>query len=209
MEYLYIRRTKGQLRADGSSYAVPMFITKTAKYGERISEKIISRKKPILITGEPNSGKTRWITRLHQHAMEIWGAKSKAGPLLLDTRRPLESWSNTPAIKQWWKQQQKTLPANERQTWTSLEQQERSKVLPAYCADTGAVLFIDDAHKLTGSKLTLARHCVKAARIWVVAAYEEEHIPPQLLETLAPCEPQRFKLKIFARFTKNDQTAPD
>ncbi|CAA6819535.1 MAG: Unknown protein [uncultured Thiotrichaceae bacterium] len=209
MEYLYIRRAKGQLRADGSRYAVPVFVTKTAKYGERINERIISVKKPVLITGEPNSGKTRWITRLHQHAMEIWGAKSKAEPLLLDPRCPLESWYNTPAIKYWWKQQQQAHPAKVRQTWTSLQQEERSKVLPAYCADTGAVLLIDDAHKLTGPKLTLARHCAKAARIWVIAAYEEEHIPPQLLETVVPCEPQRFRLKIFAKFTKNGQTAPD
>lgn len=197
MEYLHIKRTKNQLRADGSRYATPLFITKTAKYGDRLSEKIISVKKPILITGEPDSGKTRWITRLHEHSLEIWGAKSRSGSLLLDARRPLSSWGNAPAVRAWWKQQQKQLPPDQRQPWSTLRQDKRSAALPTYCADTGAVLFIDDAHKLLGGQpLKLACQCLKAARMWVIAAYQEERLPPGLCEVVKAGKPQRFHLRL-------------
>ena len=199
MEYLRIKRSKNQLRADGSRYATPVLVTKSAKYGERLSEKTISIKKPILLTGEPNSGKTRWISRLHEHAAEIWGTKIKAKPLRLEARRTITEWHKAPAVRTWWRQQQKTRPQPERQTWTALTQKERSQALADYCADTGAVVFIDDAHKLGGPALTLAKNCVQVARIWVVAAYQEQHIPPRLLAAMVDHELQRFELRIFPK----------
>lgn len=197
MEYLNIKRSKNQLRADGSRYATPVLVTKTAKYGQRVSEKTISVKKPVLITGGPDSGKTRWIKRLHEHAPEIWGTKSRSAPLLLDARSSVSSWSDFPALRVWWKQRQKTLLAGLRKPWEDLNQDERSKALPAYCADTGAVLFIDDAHKLRGgSKLKLATQCFKAARMWVVTTYQEERLPPSLLKEIVQADPQRFHLRL-------------
>jgi hypothetical protein len=196
MEYLTIKRSKNRLRADGSQYALPVFVTKTEKYGKRISEKAISVKKPVLITGEPDSGKTRWIKRLHEHAMEIWGTKSRSEPLLLEARSPLASWGNTPAVRAWWKQQQQNLPADQRKPWSALKQEQRSAALPAYCADTGAVLFIDDAHKLLGGhKLKLANQCLQAARIWVIASYKEARLPAKLHQQIEQSEPQRFNLR--------------
>ena len=50
-------------------------------------------------------------------------------------------------------------------------------MLPDYCRDTNAVLFIDDAHKLAGRKLEIARLCVMASKIHVIAASEEQRIP--------------------------------
>lgn len=197
MEYLNIRRSAKQLRADGSRYAVPIFVTKSAKFGQRISEKNISVKKSLLLTGEPNSGKSRWITRLHEHAVEIWGSKSKATPLLLNARSVSSSWCEVPALQQWWQQQQKG--AGKHKTWAELEVSQRLKTLPDYCADTGAVLFIDDAHKLGGPSLTLALKCVQAARIWVVAAYREDRIAPELLEALAQGKPQHFELNLYPK----------
>ena len=194
MEYLKIRRTKKQLRADGSRYAVPMLITKSKKYGEVISEQAISRKKPIMVTGAHDAGKTRWLTRLHEHAAEIWGAKIKADPLFLDTLSPLAAWCDTPAVGKWWDEQQKTLAPDERQPWNKLKQYERSEALPAYCKDTGAVLFIDDAHKLAGRKLQLARRCAMASRLTVVAASEEQRLPPNLRPVLMRRDPQIFRL---------------
>ena len=98
MEYLKIRRSKNQVRADGSRYAVPLFVTKSRKYGKVISEQTISNKKPILVTGAHDAGKTRWVTRLHEHALEIWGAKRKADPLFLDTLSPLSAWCDDPTM---------------------------------------------------------------------------------------------------------------
>ena len=200
MEYLKIRRCQRQIRADGSRYAVPMLITKSRKYGKVTSQQTISIKKSILVTGAHDSGKTRWVTRLHEHAGEIWGSKIKADPLFLDTLSPLGAWCDTPAIAAWWNTRQQALPADERQPWKTLKQYERSEVLPDYCAETNAVLFIDDAHKLTGRKLQIARQCVLAARLWVIAASEEQRIPPNLRTVLMRRQPQIFRLDTEAAY---------
>ena len=47
MEYLKIRRSKQQRRANGLPYAVPLWVSKHRKYGTTISEKAISIKQPI------------------------------------------------------------------------------------------------------------------------------------------------------------------
>ena len=51
---------------------------------------------------------------------------------------------------------------------------------PPPLVDTKAVLFIDDAHKLAGRKLQIARQCVLASRVFVIAASEEQRLPPNL-----------------------------
>lgn len=204
MEYLKIRRSKNQVRADGSRYAVPLFVTKSRKYGKVISEQTISNKKPILVTGAHDAGKTRWVTRLHEHALEIWGAKRKADPLFLDTLSPLSAWCDDPAIGTWWDKQQQELDKDERRPWKSLKQYERSEALPNYCEETGAVLFIDDAHKLAGRKLQIARQCALAARLSVVAASEEQRIPPNLRTVLMRRKPQIFRLDSEVAYDATD-----
>lgn len=194
LEYLKIKRAKSQVRADGSRYAVPLFMTKTQRKGRVIGEQAISLKKPILVTGAHDSGKTRWLQRMHEHAGEIWGSKVKAEPLYLDTLSPLASWCDTPAVGQWWDQEQAKRPADERQPWKTLKQYERADVLPDYCKATNAVLFIDDAHKLSGRKLQIARQCAMATRLTVVAASEEQRIPPNLRNVLMRRDPQIFRL---------------
>ena len=195
MEYLKIRRSKGQIRADGSPYAVPQLITKSKKYGKVTSQQTISIKKSIFITGAHDSGKTRWVTRLHENAKDIWGSKIKAEPLFLDTISPLGSWCDSPGVSKWWNEKQKDLPAEERQPWKKLKQYEKSNALPDYCAETGAVLFIDDAHKLAGRKLQLARECVMASRLWVMSASEEQRLPPNLRPIVMRRKPQIFRLR--------------
>ena len=101
MQYLKIRKGN-QVRADGSGYAVPIFVNKTRKYGKTIEEKSISRKTPILVTGAHDSGKTRWLNRLYEDAMPIWGAKHKHDPLWLGALRPLAAWCDAPCVAQWW-----------------------------------------------------------------------------------------------------------
>ena len=194
MEYLKIRRTKSQLRADGSRYAVPVFVCKNRKYGKVTSEQTISVKKSLLVTGAHDSGKTRWLTRLHEHAVEIWGAKYKAEPLYLDSLSPLSAWTDQAALGSWWDAQQAELPEADRELWKSLKQHNRADTLADYCRDTHAVLFIDDAHKLSGRKLQIARQCAMACRVWVVAASEEQRISPNLRSVLMRRKPQIFRL---------------
>ncbi len=102
MEFLKIRRGTGQKRADGSRYAVPLYVTKTQRMGNTISEEAISTKRPILVTGAHDSGKSKWVDRLYENAGEIWGTKSKTAPLYLHTLRPLVAWSDEPDVEKWW-----------------------------------------------------------------------------------------------------------
>jgi len=194
VEYLKIRRTKNQVRADGSRFAVPLLVSKTKKYGKVTSEQVISKKKPILVTGAHDSGKTRWLTRLHEHATEIWGAKIKATPIFLDTLSPVGEWHDNPAISEWWDEEQKKIPLDEREPWKKLKQYARSNALVDYCKAKKPVLFIDDAHKLTGRKLQIARQCAMATRLTVVATSEEQRLPPNLRPVLLRRDPQIFRL---------------
>ena len=194
LEYLKIRRTKKQVRADGTPYAVPIFVSKTRKYGKVTSEQPISVKTSILVTGAHDSGKTRWITRLHENGVAIWGAKHKAEPLYLDALSPIAAWCDLPAIGNWWNAQQAELPQDEQTPWKSLKQHARTEALPDYCRENKAVLFIDDAHKLAGRKLQLARQCAMACRLSVVSASEEQRIPPNLRSVLMRRKPQIFRL---------------
>lgn len=188
MEYLQIKKGKNQVRADGSPYAVPLFMTKNRKYGKVTSQQTISIKQPILVTGAHDSGKTRWLTRLHENSQAIWGSKIKSPALYLDTLSPLSAWIDNPALADWWNQQHPDT------LWQKLKQHDRAEALPSYCQDTQAVLFIDDAHKLAGRKLQLARQCVMASKIFVLSASEEQRLPPNLRSVVMRREPQIFRL---------------
>lgn len=193
MEYLKIKKAKKQIRADGTPYAVPLFITKNRKYGKVTSEQTISVKQPILVTGAHDSGKTRWMTRLHDNSAAIWGSKIKSPALFLDTLSPLSAWVDHPALSDWWDKHQ-TDPEKNIPPWQKLKQHDRAAALPLYCETTQAVLFIDDAHKLAGRKLQLARQCVMASKIFVIAASEEQRLPPNLRSVVMRREPQIFRL---------------
>ena len=85
-------------------------------------------------------------------------------------------------------------PATARVPWKALKQHDRAEALPDYCKDTKAVLFIDDAHKLAGRKLQIARKCVLASRVFVIAASEEQRMPPNLRTVVMRRDPQIFRL---------------
>jgi len=51
MEFLKIRNSNSQVRADGTKFAVPLFVTKNKKYGTVANEEPISVKRDIMVTG--------------------------------------------------------------------------------------------------------------------------------------------------------------
>ncbi|TXH77724.1 MAG: hypothetical protein E6Q85_02705 [Thiothrix sp.] len=63
-----------------------------------------------------------------------------------------------------------------------------------YCKETGAILFVDDAHKLNGRKLQIARQCVLSSRLFVIAASEEQRLAPNLRAAVLHRNPQIFRL---------------
>jgi hypothetical protein len=198
MKYLAIRNTKNQIRADGSLYAVPLYVHKNRKYGKTVKTETVSVKRPVLVTGAHDSGKTRWLKRMYEQGRGIWGGKIKADPLWLGALRPVAAWCDSPPVVEWWEKtrliEEKRESETARRPWVNLKQWERAEALPNYVQDSGAVVFIDDAHKLSGRKLQLARECVLACRISVISASEEQRIPPNLRSVVMRRDPQIFRL---------------
>lgn len=197
MEYLKIRNSTRQKRADGTAYAVPLFVKKDRKYGKTISEKAISTRRDVLITGAHDSGKTRWLTRLYEQSAAIW-SKPKHPALWLGALRPLTAWSDQPALIEWWETRRKVATEegnpDEYQPWAKVPAWKRQEAIADYLRDTGAVLFLDDAHKLSGRKLQLARLAVLNAKVNVISATEEQRIAPNLRAVVLRRDPQIFRL---------------
>jgi hypothetical protein len=76
VQYLRIRKGK-RARTDGFRWAETLVIHKTCKFGTVIEEKSLSVKRPVLITGPHDAGKTHWLERLHKETSAIWETKSK------------------------------------------------------------------------------------------------------------------------------------
>ena len=189
MQFLAIKKHQ-RPRKDGRPHAQAFVVKKNRKYGQVIEQKCVSTKKPVLITGAHASGKSYWLDRLHKDAARIW-ARIDAQPLYLAAVRPLSAWTDVKHLEIWWAAREN--PDDDRH-WTKLKAWERVDMLPLYLKETGAVLFIDDAHNLSGRKLKLAQDCVRAANVWVMAAADEGRIAPGLRKDVLAAEPQTFRL---------------
>lgn len=198
MEYLKIKRSSR------GRYAEMLLIQKSRKYGQVLRETTVPKKKSILIEGAHDSGKSRMISRLFDSALDIWGAKSKLPPIMLNAQQPIGSWVEAGQIEEWysdrWEKWAKSIeddpepPKNPMQTWKQLKPWQRIDLIPEYVAD-GAVLFIDDAHKLSGRKLLVARQSVMASRLWVASASQLNRIAPNIRQVMLKREPTEIKLK--------------
>lgn len=193
MEYLKIRNAARQVRADGTPYAVPLFVTKNRKYGDTLSEKAISTKRDVFVSGAHDSGKTRWLMRMHEQANAIW-SKSKKPPIWLGALRPLTAWSDQPHLVDWWEKKRIDNPDERMQPWAKTPAWKRQECIADYLRETRSVLFIDDAHKLSGRKLQLARLCALNSKVCVISAADEQRIAPNLRSVLLRRDPQFFRL---------------
>ena len=196
MKYLKLRNSKRQVRKDGSSYTVPLYVYKTGgRFGKVTKEETISIKKPIIITGAHDSGKSRWLTRMYDQERAIWGGKIKYPALWLGAFRPLAAWCENPYVMQWWEERRTNDKDEDKyRPWSNLKQWERAEVLPEYIQSTHAVIFVDDAHKLQGRKLQIARECILASRIFVLSASEEQRLAPNLRGVVDRRQPQTYRL---------------
>ena len=202
MRYLRIR-TETKPRADGSRLCTPLICDASHQYDKHRTETPLRRLQCQLIVGAADSGKTRWLTRLHDKWRGIWGAKVKAEPVYLSALQPLSSWTDAPHVEKWYTERQEAArEAGEKpgRNWCQLNQQQRADLLADYIDDTKALLFIDDAHRLTGRKLQAARACVLAARIWLIACSQENRLAPNLRTIVERREPQRTRLQTDASY---------
>jgi hypothetical protein len=201
MRYLCFQRLK---TPSGGLKTTPIVRTKDRRYGPVVNTEIIGRKTPTLITGLHDSGKSRMLERLHTEERAIWGAKIKAPAIWLGALRPIGAWSDAPHVGEWWDKraaeldQKKTagepVDPNKLRAWAKLKAWEKTESLPDYVSDTGAVVFLDDCHKLAGRKLQIARACAMTARVWVASASSEARIPPNLRSVMLRREPQIIRL---------------
>ena len=190
MQFLTIKKHQRQ-RKDGKPHAQAYVVKKNRKFGDVIEQKCISTKKPVLITGAHASGKSYWLDRLRKDAARVWVSKSDNEPLYFSASRPLSSWTDVKHLELWWAIRDN--PEEER-NWTNLKAWERQDAISLYLRETGAVLFIDDCHNLSGRKLKIAQDCVRAAKVWVMTAADEGRIAPGLRKDVLFAEPQIFRL---------------
>lgn len=182
MQFLKIKKRQNADRAQA------IVIKKNRKYGEVLSEECISVKRPVLICGAHGAGKSYWLKRLVENRPRIW-AKSK-GHLRIEANKPLSSWSDDEAVEQWWN---KSHPDDTE--WKKLKTPKKQDLLPQFLVENKGVLFIDDAHLLTGRKLQVARECVRAASIFVLTASDEGRLAPVgLRHEVLKAQPQIFRL---------------
>lgn len=199
MRFLKIKK-RSRRRQDGSVTYTPLIVDaprRFAKTKER-KETTLSVKKCQLIMGAHDSGKTRWLTRLHEKWAAIWGSSVKSEPVFLSAIQPISSWTDQKSLEQWHDAEEKKAAETDHEYtpkyWASLNAQKKAARIPEYIAETKTILFLDDAHKLTGRKLELARQCVIVARIWLISCSQENRLPPSLRPIVERREPQRTKL---------------
>ncbi len=191
----FLRIKKKGCRADGTEIRQAFIIDAPRRFAPESARKTItmSKKRCHLITGAHDSGKSRWLERLQDAHAELFGDKT-AEPIFLSALQPLASWVDAPHVANW---HDKNNPQN---VWKTLNQHQRAERLSEYIHETGAILFVDDAHKLSGRKCQIARRCLLSSKIWFIATSDENRLPPNIRTVVERREPQRTKLESEASY---------
>ena len=169
---------------------LPVVIEKTRRFGRPVHEKKISVRRDVLLTGAHQSGKSRWLARMHKEASGIWRNRPV---ILIRCVNPLAHWIEQEPVKAY---------AEQRfiKPWAKLRSWERVDALVDWVRENKPVLLIDDAHFLTGRKLDVALRLLDAAPLVVVTASEEARIAVSFRLALANRSPQRIHLKSEAAY---------
>ncbi|WP_010448494.1 hypothetical protein [Vibrio rotiferianus] len=193
MRFLKLRTDHNRTRRDGTRYVTPLIVDSPRRFAPSRDRKETSlrRKQCQLITGAHDSGKSRWLTRLKDNRHEIWGKKSQ--PVLLEGLMPLSSWVEVKGIDTWYQERQEDDATYT--PWSRLNLQLKADLLSDYLMETQSLLFIDDAHKLTGRKAQIARKCLMSAKLWLMTCSEEGRLPPSIRPIVERREPQRINLE--------------
>lgn len=193
MRFLKLRTDNKRTRKNGIKYVTPLVVDAPRKFAPSSTrtETCLRRKECQLITGAHDSGKSRWLMRLKDTRNEIWG--KKAQPVVLEGLMPLSSWIEIKGIDKWYAEFTKTEP--NAKPWHKLNLQIKADLLADYLLDTQAMLFVDDAHKLTGRKAQIARKCMLSSKLWLVAVSEEGRLPPSMRPLVERRNPQRTNLE--------------
>lgn len=202
-QYLCFQRQKPR-SAHSRRCVIPIVRTKSRRYGLVVNAECVARMTPTIFTGAHDSGKSRMLDRLYAEERAIWGAKIHYPALRLGALLPLIAWVDGSPVGVWWDQRANdyarkvaaggTAPTAQMIPWKKYRSWQKADFLADYLRDTGAVLFLDDCHKLAGRKLQVARSCALAAKIWVASASDEGRIAPNLRSVLMRRDPQIIRL---------------
>ena len=175
-------------RKNGTKEITPLFITKGHKYGDVQKEIAVSKKKNIIITGQHDSGKSKSLLKLYSEAFDIWGGQRRTkGRLYLNHLQPVGEWYDSEEVKNWYNTKTSGL-------WDKLKNYEKAKLLPDFCKEKKVILFIDNADRLTGRKLDIAKQCILSARSSVITVQAENRLSPSIRQILLASNPQLLRL---------------
>lgn len=193
MRFLKLRTDHKRIRKDGNKYMTPLIVDSPRKFAPSKDRKETSlrRTKCQLITGAHDSGKSRWLYRLRDNRHSIWGQKPQ--PVFLEGLMPLSSWVEVKGIAAWHDEKERDDP--DFTPWGKLNLQIKADKLADYLLDTQTLLFVDDAHKLTGRKAQIARKCLMSSKLWLMSASEEGRLPPSIRPIVERANPQRTNLE--------------
>lgn len=170
---------------------VPVHRVRGRKYGPIVHEQTLKTRQDLAIYGPHSAGKSRWIAKLHAGAADIW---MDWPALLIRGMDPITQWIDQPEVAAWHDRRPGVQP------WAKLPQHARLEALICWTQEFGAVLLIDDAHRLSGRKADLVLRLVGAARIVVHSASEETRIGQSLRLALARRSPQIVRLSSEAAY---------
>jgi len=175
-------------RKDGAR-RVPIVRTRARKYGPILDETCLSIKRDVLISGANASGKTRWLTKLHEKAGEVWHKKEV---MFIRAVEPMHAWYGDERVRQFAEAQGKP--------WAKLQSFDRVDMLVAWVRQTKAVLIFDDLQLLASRKLDIVRRLVLEAGIVVSGTFAEQRIPITLRMAIEARNPQKIYLKSEAAY---------
>ena len=166
---LRIRKRKSR-SASASGAPLAELAVRTRRYtkGPIISEKYLSKKKPILIAGESGSNKTKTLARLFNSHEDLHGKKPAMRISAFD---PITMWSDHPEFNDW---------LNTKYTDQKFPQWKKLELLPEWVLSKKVVMYFDDMHKLTGRKMHLVRRLLDASFQWYGTSSRINRIPPTL-----------------------------
>jgi len=187
-------------------------------YGGAITSQVCIKKTGnVLITGGHHSGKSKMLNKLHEEAESIWfcqvkpykftGATKKLvndkpmlaqgesledwvfpEPVMLSGITPLSRWSDHEGLRVWYESKEEGNDFKKIPAWKRVE------LLAAYLKETRAILFIDDAHKLTGRKLQIVKSCIDSSYRCVLTTSSENRLSPSIRKAFLDSRPQEIRL---------------
>jgi hypothetical protein len=154
-----------------------------------LDERILSVKSDVLVSGPNSCGKTRWLTKFHEKAHEVWKDREA---IYVRSLEPLGRWYEDPRVE--------AFVAAKGGSWAKLKAFERIDALVEWVRHSKAVLVFDDVHKLAGRKLDIAIRMCRAAWRLVIGTFSEQATPITLRMLIETREPQKICLKSEAAY---------